>query len=136
MQLFKFLLTIAPVVLAQDGLFDFPTIPWTGPVGVVPRLECSCDCGDPAASLTISKELCQQVIDTGRKKEVRLMEDGSCAFWGMDVTYMYQEMAGSWGKEICAEKGCNATSTCNYISCTGVQKTKIEALPEKGSRLL
>ena len=106
MQLLNFLLTVAPatLALAQDGLFDLPTIPWTAPVGVVPRLECACECGDPASSLAISKEICQEVINSGRKKEVRQMEDGSCAFWGFDVTYMYKELASEWGKSICAEK--------------------------------
>ncbi|KAF3178085.1 hypothetical protein TWF106_004725 [Orbilia oligospora] len=129
-----FLPLLAPAFAKIDPVIDKDlTSPWAGKVGPVPRFECMCDCGSPEASRQVTTELCESAIKLGRKREIRLMEDGSCAFWGLDVSMFPEEIGSSWGKEICTEKGCNATSTCDYISCSGIERTKWTAPePEQG----
>ncbi|KAF3932915.1 hypothetical protein ABW20_dc0100614 [Dactylellina cionopaga] len=126
MQFLTLLLTLLPAasVIAGQAMSDDFTTPWTGAVGPVPRFECTCDCGDAETSKNITKELCNQAITLGRKKEIRLMEDGSCAFWGLDVQMFPDELGNAWGKEICAEKGCKVASTCDYVTCSGIEKKK------------
>ncbi|KAF3244402.1 hypothetical protein EYR41_003550 [Orbilia oligospora] len=108
-----FLPLLAPAFAKIDPVIDKDlTSPWAGKV---------------------TTELCESAIKLGRKREIRLMEDGSCAFWGLDVSMFPEEIGSSWGKEICTEKGCNATSTCDYISCSGIERTKWTApQPEQG----
>ncbi|KAF3098154.1 hypothetical protein TWF102_006145 [Orbilia oligospora] len=105
-----FLPLLAPVFAKIDPVIDKDlTSPWAGKVGPVPRFECMCDCGSPEASRQVTTELCESAIKLG------------------------QEIGSSWGKEICTEKGCNATSTCDYISCSGIERTKWTAPePEQG----
>ncbi|KAK6533971.1 hypothetical protein TWF281_005313 [Arthrobotrys megalospora] len=116
---------LTPTLAKIDPTIDFDlTVPWQGAVGPVPRFECMCDCGSPEASRQITIELCEQAIQLGRKREVKLMDDGSCAFWGLDVSMFPEAIGSDWGKEVCTAKGCNATSTCDYIACSGVERTK------------
>ncbi|KAK6333813.1 hypothetical protein TWF730_003996 [Orbilia blumenaviensis] len=120
-----FLPLLAPALAKIDPVIDEDlTAAWKGKAGPVPRFECMCDCGSPEASKKVTTELCESSIKLGRKREVRLMEDGSCAFWGLDVSMFPEEIGSSWGKEVCTEMGCNATSTCDYITCSGVERTK------------
>ncbi|KAK6509812.1 hypothetical protein TWF481_004541 [Arthrobotrys musiformis] len=120
-----FLPLLAPAFAKIDPIIDGDlTAPWTGTAGPVPRFECMCDCGSPETSKQVTTELCEGAIKLGRKREIKLMEDGSCAFWGLDVSMFPEEIGSSWGKEICTERGCNATSTCDYITCAGVERTK------------
>ncbi|EWC47418.1 hypothetical protein DRE_00386 [Drechslerella stenobrocha 248] len=123
-----FLLAVAPILAAAQT-----EIPWNGPFGVVPRFECLCDCGDEVTSKKITREVCKEALTTGRrKKEVRQMEDGRCAFWGIDVHLRPDEISATWGTEVCAERGCSAISQCNYVTCSGVKKTKwVPAPPAK-----
>ncbi|EPS39889.1 hypothetical protein H072_6373 [Dactylellina haptotyla CBS 200.50] len=118
------LLPATPIILAQ-GLFDDAfTVPWSGTVGPVPRFECTCDCGDEAISKQVTIDLCKQAIELGRKKEIKLLDDGKCAFWGLDVQLYPGELGGAWGKEVCTEKGCSASSACDYVACSGVERKK------------
>ncbi|KAJ6261483.1 hypothetical protein Dda_4153 [Drechslerella dactyloides] len=113
------------------------SLPWTGAVGPVPRFECICQCvDDPATAKTITPELCTKERTVGRMKDLKVLEDGTCALWGLEVQLFPDEVGNGWNSAICGEyEGCKAVGVCNYVTCSGLTKTewKAPAIPHNGN---
>ncbi|KAK6354666.1 hypothetical protein TWF696_003806 [Orbilia brochopaga] len=124
-------LAVAPLLAAAQL-----SLPWKGPVGPVPRFECTCHCEDDITTTEkVTRDLCAQAVNVGRMKDIKVLEDGTCALWGLEIQLFPDEVGNSWSSEVCSEyKGCKAVGVCNYVTCSGIQKTEWTppAIPSNG----
>ncbi|KAF3919084.1 hypothetical protein ABW21_db0204438 [Orbilia brochopaga] len=125
-------LAVAPLLAAAQL-----SVPWKAPLGAIPRFECSCHCEDDVSTKEkITKELCDKAVQGGRIEDIKPLEDGTCAIWGIEVILFPDDVGNNWNSAVCSEyKGCKATGSCTYVTCNGLQKTEWvpPAIPSNGN---